>query len=82
MLRAVKAKVLHGKIELLEDIDLAEGQEVTVLLREEGAQTEEEATAAFERAAGGWEGTLDFEEFLEDLRKSRKAQIPPIDLDS
>ena len=32
MLKKVRAKVLHGKIELLEDLGLIEGEEITILI--------------------------------------------------
>ena len=33
--------------------------------------------AAFEAAAGGWDGVVDVERFLEDNRRSREASIRP-----
>jgi hypothetical protein len=82
MLREVRARVSHGKLEPLEDLGLPEGEEVTILVREPfKKKDDEEARAAFERSAGSWEGLLDFDEFLSDLRESRKRGRPPIDLD-
>lgn len=34
MLREVKAKFIHGKIEPLEDLQLSEGEEVTILVKD------------------------------------------------
>ena len=40
----------------------------------------ETAQGAFERAAGGWKGTLDFDAYLKDLYASRRMQSPEITL--
>ncbi len=80
--REIRARVFHGKIEPLEELDLPEGEEVVILVKGKSTLQDEAATAAFERSAGSWEGTLDFDAFLADLRASRKRQQrSPIDLD-
>jgi predicted DNA-binding antitoxin AbrB/MazE fold protein len=81
MAREVKARFLHGKIEPLEELDLKEGDQITILVQEDSTADDAAATAAFERSAGSWEGTLDFDEFLTDIRNSRKRpQRRPVDL--
>ncbi len=81
MVREVRAKYRQGKIEPVEELDLQEGEEVIILIEEKPRPADRESGLAFERAAGSWEGTLDFEQFLADLRDDRKRQQrPPIDL--
>ncbi len=80
MHRKVRAKVLHGKIELLEDVELPEGEEVVVLVKQP-FKSGEEVRAMLRRTAGAWAGTLDFDAFLADLRAGRKMKRPPVDLD-
>ncbi len=75
MAREIRGRFSKGKIEPLEKTDLKEGDEVIITIREE-----KPATGAFERAAGGWKGTLDFEAFLKDLYASRRRQSPEITL--
>ena len=75
MAREIRGRFSKGKIEPLEKIDLKEGDEVIITIREE-----KPVTRAFERAAGGWKGTLDFEAFLKDLYASRRRQSPQITL--
>jgi hypothetical protein len=82
MPREVKARFFHGKIEPLEELDLKDGDQITILVREDFRVDDAAAKAAFERSAGSWEGTLDFGEFLTDLRNGRKrSQRPPVDLE-
>ncbi len=75
MAREIRGRFSKGKIEPLEKIDLKEGEEVTITLPEE-----KPATGAFERAAGGWKDTLDFDAYLTDLYASRRRQSPQITL--
>ena len=77
----IASTALHHDLILRYSMDLKEGDQVTILIKEGSRVKDEEAKAAFERAAGSWEGTLDFDEFLADLRNSRKRpQRPPVDL--
>ena len=69
MAREIRGRFSKGKIDPLEKTDLKEGDEVIITIREE-----KPATRAFDRAAGGWKGTLDFEAFLKDLYASRRRQ--------
>ena len=75
MAREIRGRFSKGKIEPLEKIDLKEGEEVTITLPEEKL-----ATGAFERAAGGWKDTLDFDAYLTDLYASRRRQSPQVTL--
>ena len=54
MTREVKAKYLHGKLEPMEDLELSEGEEVTISVKRPAKSPEEmgEPVDGFERAAG------------------------------
>ena len=75
MARRVKARFTKGKIEPLENLNLKEGDEVTITIGEGGRI--DTASEALARAAGGWKGTLDFEAYVKatnsDFFSSRKA---------
>ena len=71
MSRDIRGRFSNGKIEPLEKTDLKEGDEVIISIKEKAADT-----GAFERAAGGWKGTLDFDAYLKDLYASRRRQSP------
>ncbi len=75
MAKEIRARFSKGKIEPLEEVDLKEGEEVIITIREETP-----ATGAFERAAGGWKGTLDFDAYLKDLYVRRRKQSPEVTL--
>ena len=70
MARRIKARFTRGKIEPLEDLDLKEGDELTITIGERvKASTAKEALT---RAAGAWKGTLDFDAYLQDLYAARR----------
>ncbi len=71
MVREIKARFSNGKIEPLEDVDLKEGEEVTVTITEKPSEKSKEA---FRRAAGAWKGSLDFDAYLRDLYDNRREQ--------
>lgn len=75
MAREIRGRFSKGKIEPLEKLDLKEGDEVIITISEE-----KPASGAFERAAGGWKGTLDFDAYLKDLYASRRRQSPEVTL--
>jgi predicted DNA-binding antitoxin AbrB/MazE fold protein len=69
MVREFRARFSRGKIEPLEKVDLREGEEFTITIKEENkAGAAKEALA---RTAGAWKGTLDFDSYLKDLYTSR-----------
>ncbi len=51
MAKEIRARVGRGVLELLEDIDLPEGKEVTVTILDAPSRADKEA---FRHAAGGW----------------------------
>ena len=52
----IRARVKRGTLELLDNIDLPEGTEVTVTIL---ATPSPEGREAFRRTAGAWKGTVD-----------------------
>lgn len=78
MAREIRARFSRGKIEPLEETGLHEGDEVIISVKE--IPSAEAAKSAFERAAGGWKGTLDFDAYLKDLYDSRRKQSPEVTL--
>lgn len=56
MRSTVRACVKAGMLELLDNIDLPEGAEVTVTILDKPSTRDREA---FRRAAGGWKDTVD-----------------------
>ena len=77
-MREIQARFLKGKIKPVEDIDLREGDEITITIREE--LTTAGARESLARAAGAWKDTLDFEAYLNDLYAARRAPSRDITL--
>lgn len=75
MAKEIRGRFFKGKIEPLEKLNLNEGDEVIIIIREEPPDS-----GAFNRAAGGWKGTLDFDAYVKDLYASRRRQSPEISL--
>jgi len=68
MERTIRVKFSNGVIKPLERLDIEEGKELTITIKEAP-----EKEHAFERAGGSWKGTLDFDEFIKDLYASRRS---------
>ena len=75
MAGTVRARVGRGVLELLEKVDLPEGKEVSVTILE---TPEARDFAAFDRAAGSWQGTVDADAFLKDNAESRMRATRPV----
>jgi predicted DNA-binding antitoxin AbrB/MazE fold protein len=75
MAREFRARFSKGKIEPLVKVDLREGEEFTITIKEEEA-----AKGAFERAAGGWKNLVDTDALLNDFKESRKTVSPEVQL--
>ena len=75
MAREIRGLFSKGKIELLEKLDLKEGDEVIITIKEKKL-----VTGVFERAAGSWKGSLDFDAYRKDLYASRRRQSPEVTL--
>jgi predicted DNA-binding antitoxin AbrB/MazE fold protein len=75
MASAYRARVKRGMLELLEKVDLPEGTEVTVTIREDSPTLDREA---FRRSAGGWKDTVDAETLIENIYSSRLISTRPV----
>ena len=68
--KEIRARFSKGKIELLEKVELEEGDEIFITVRK--ASSPAAARGAFERAAGAWKGLIDTDALLKDFKESRK----------
>lgn len=69
MAKEIRARFSKGKIELLEEVDLEEGEEVRVIMPDRAkAKTVIEALRA---TAGAWKGTHDPEELKRNIYAER-----------
>ena len=70
----IRARVRGGALEPVERVDLPEGTEVTVTI----VRVSSERTGdPFERAAGGWKGLIDAEEFIRNVYRDRLISTRP-----
>ena len=70
----IRARITGGVIEPLEQIDLPEGQEVTVTILTVPTMADHEA---FQRSAGKWKGTLDAEALIRNIYADRLISTRP-----
>jgi predicted DNA-binding antitoxin AbrB/MazE fold protein len=75
MRNTVRARVKAGMLELLENVDLPEGTEVTVTIVDEPSPADREA---FRRAAGGWKETVDADTLINNIYESRLLSTRPV----
>lgn len=68
MLKTIKARYRNGVIEPLEEIDLADGTEITVTVSEPTGLSED----GLNRSFGGWKGLINAEEFLRNVYADRR----------
>jgi predicted DNA-binding antitoxin AbrB/MazE fold protein len=68
MTKTIRARVRGGVLELMESVDLPEGEEVTVTITNEPTIEDVEA---FRRAAGSWRGKVDAEELIRNIYADR-----------
>lgn len=77
MPKTIKAIYRNGVIEPLEDIDLADGIEITVTLEDVSPPlSEEERRKRFLSSAGGWKDIVD-EKFLDEIYRQRSLRTRP-----
>ena len=74
MAGTIRARVRRGTLEPVERVDLPEGSEVTVTILRVSSAKEGDA---FERAAGGWQGLIDAEEFIGNVYRDRLISTRP-----
>jgi predicted DNA-binding antitoxin AbrB/MazE fold protein len=71
MEKTIRAKFSKGVIEPLEELDLEEGKEILVTIKEPSLDDR------FLRAAGAWKGTIDAEKLIEDIYNDRLLTTRP-----
>ena len=77
MLKTIKARYRNGVIEPLEEINLADGAEITITLRDISPPlSEEERLKRFLSSAGGWKDIVD-EKFLDEIYRQRSLRTRP-----
>jgi predicted DNA-binding antitoxin AbrB/MazE fold protein len=76
MEKTIRAKFKKGMIEPLERLELEEGKEILVTIKDLPSEDR------FVKAMGGWKGTIDCEELLKDIYESRRisAKRPGVKL--
>ncbi len=75
MAEMVRARFSRGSFKPLEEINLREGEEVTLSFKR-GVDAEE-ARDALSAVAGAWKGAVDGEELKRSIYASRKANARP-----
>jgi predicted DNA-binding antitoxin AbrB/MazE fold protein len=75
MAREFRARFSKGKIEPLEKVDLREGEEFTVTIKE--APAAERTLKALRATAGAWKGTHDAEELKRNIYADRLISTRP-----
>jgi len=78
MAKTIRARFSKGMIEPLEELDLCDGEEIIITVTK--IPSKAATKDAFERAAGSWEGLVDTEALLRDIKESRKIHGPEIHL--
>jgi len=70
----IRARMRGGALEPVERVDLPEGTEVTVTILRVSL---EKSGDPFERAAGGWRGLIDADEFIRHVYADRLILTRP-----
>jgi predicted DNA-binding antitoxin AbrB/MazE fold protein len=70
----VRVRVRGGVLELLDKVDLPEGEEITVTIIEAPSRRDREA---FRRAAGAWKDTVDAETLIRNIYTDRLIATRP-----
>lgn len=68
MAKTIRAKFSKGKIEPLEQIDIADGKEITVIIMDIPSTRKKNG---FEKSAGAWKGTIDARKLIENIYTDR-----------
>lgn len=71
LLKTIRARYRNGLTEPLENIDLADGAEITITVSEPVDSSENGLSRSF----GGWKGLIDAEEFLRNVYADRQAAL-------
>lgn len=70
----IRARVKGGKLELLEEIDLPEGEEVLVTILKRPEKRDWDASR---RSFGSWKGTIDAEALIRNIYADRLISTRP-----
>lgn len=76
MLKTVKARYRNGVIEPLEEIDLADGTEISITIDTRRLMSQEERERRFLSSAGRWKDIVD-EAFLDEIYEQRRRRTRP-----
>ena len=74
MRKTVRARVINGRLEPADRLDLAEGAEVTITIVELAGPKDLERSR---RAAGSWKGIIDAEELIRNIYADRLLSTRP-----
>ncbi len=75
MAKEIRARFSKGKIEPLEELELAEGEEIVISVKE--IPTVERTLKALRATAGAWKGTHDPEELKRNIYADRRISTRP-----
>ena len=71
MIREFRATYSNGTLKLSEELDLNDGDEVTIAIDVKRARSVEERRDALRETAGGWRDSVDCEKLIDDIYSSR-----------
>ena len=74
MTKIIRAHMRRGMLEPMENIDLPEGEEVTVTITRVPSPGDVDA---FRKAAGAWRGNVDAEELIRNIYADRLISTRP-----
>ena len=71
----VRARYKAGVLELLEDVDISEGEEVSVTILKTPSTRSKNG---LHRSAGGWKGLVDADTLIENIYNDRMISTRPL----
>jgi len=74
--KTIRARFSKGKIEPLEQVDIVDGKEITVMIMDIPSKRKKNG---FEKSAGAWKGTIDAKKLIENIYANRlvPTRVPP-----
>jgi len=76
MERRIKAKFSNGVIKPLEKLDIKEGREITIVIKEAPSEITK-TIKSLRNSFGGWKGLIDAEELKRNIYKDRLISTRP-----
>lgn len=70
MEKTIKGKFSNGKIEPLEEVDLVEGEEVSIVIKET-SDVRNKSDNSLRAAAGSWKGKINAERLIRNIYRDR-----------